>query len=186
MFSSQLASSSLPLPLSGLVIAMVVSMLFLLLLRFTAPVMVWVLIIGVLAAGAYGKLQIFLSVMSKIMFMTKWIETKRIGVCFLLCCLSLFILAYQQVDIYLGYLDCQVRSMRPLPLSWWSVCHAGIYHCYWEYENYKNISATISDIGFTTNFNVYLQVQETWLAFCEFDLINLVLQWYFCCNSSLK
>lgn len=34
---------------------MVVSMLFLLLLRFAAPVMVWVLIIGVLGAGAYGK-----------------------------------------------------------------------------------------------------------------------------------
>lgn len=30
-------------------------MLFLLLLRFTAPVMVWVLIIGLLGAGAYGK-----------------------------------------------------------------------------------------------------------------------------------
>lgn len=40
---------------SGLVIAMLVSMLFLLLLRFTAPVMVWVLIIGLLGAGAYGK-----------------------------------------------------------------------------------------------------------------------------------
>lgn len=43
-------------PLSGLLIAMVVSMLFLLLLRFIAPVMVWVLIIGVLGSGAYGKL----------------------------------------------------------------------------------------------------------------------------------
>uniref|UniRef100_A0A8C9Z9D8 Choline transporter-like protein n=1 Tax=Sander lucioperca TaxID=283035 RepID=A0A8C9Z9D8_SANLU len=81
-------------PLSGLLIAMVVSMLFLLLLRFTAPVMVWVLIIGVLGAGAYG-----------------------------------------------------------------------IWHCYWEYANYKQASATISNIGFTTNFAVYLQVQETWLAF---------------------
>uniref|UniRef100_A0A8C2XPB5 Choline transporter-like protein n=1 Tax=Cyclopterus lumpus TaxID=8103 RepID=A0A8C2XPB5_CYCLU len=78
----------------GLLIAMVVSMLFLLLLRFTAPVMVWVLIIGVLGAGAYG-----------------------------------------------------------------------IWHCYWEYDNYKQLSATITDIGFTTNLNVYLQVQETWLAF---------------------
>lgn len=44
------------LSVSGLVIAMLVSMLFLLLLRFTAPVMVWVLIIGLLGAGAYGKL----------------------------------------------------------------------------------------------------------------------------------
>ncbi|KAE8281996.1 Choline transporter-like protein 4 Solute carrier family 44 member 4 [Larimichthys crocea] len=87
-------SSSWPWILIGLLIAMAVSMLFLLLLRFTAPVMVWVLIIGVLGAGAYG-----------------------------------------------------------------------IWHCYWEYDNYKQASATISDVGFTTNFKVYLQVQETWLAF---------------------
>ncbi|KAK9526636.1 hypothetical protein VZT92_015321 [Zoarces viviparus] len=87
-------ASAWPWILLGLLIAMVVSMLFLLLLRFTAPVMVWVLIIGVLGAGAYG-----------------------------------------------------------------------IWHCYWEYDNYKQASATISDVGFTTNLNVYLQVQETWLAF---------------------
>lgn len=43
------------LSVRGLVIAMLVSLLFLLLLRFTAPVMVWVLIIGLLGAGAYGK-----------------------------------------------------------------------------------------------------------------------------------
>ncbi|XP_034016128.1 choline transporter-like protein 4 [Thalassophryne amazonica] len=87
-------ASSWPWILLGLVIAMVVSMLFLLLLRFIAPVMVWVLIIGILGAGAYG-----------------------------------------------------------------------IWHCYWEYNNYKRQSASITDIGFTTNFKVYLQVQETWLAF---------------------
>uniref|UniRef100_A0A671W4N8 Choline transporter-like protein n=1 Tax=Sparus aurata TaxID=8175 RepID=A0A671W4N8_SPAAU len=87
-------ASSWPWILIGLLIAMVVSMLFLLLLRFTAPVMVWVLIIGLLGAGAYG-----------------------------------------------------------------------IWHCYWEYENHRQNSATISEIGFTTNFQVYLQVQETWLAF---------------------
>lgn len=46
----------------------------------------------------------------------------------------------------------------------------GIWHCYWEYANYKQRSASISEIGFTTNFSVYLQVQETWLAFCEFRL----------------
>ncbi|XP_051991233.1 choline transporter-like protein 4 isoform X2 [Xyrauchen texanus] len=39
---------------AGLVIAMVVSVLFLLLMRFTAPILVWVLIIGVLAVGAFG------------------------------------------------------------------------------------------------------------------------------------
>ncbi|KAK7124214.1 hypothetical protein R3I94_018546 [Phoxinus phoxinus] len=39
---------------AGLVIAMVVSVLFLLLLRFTAPVLIWILIVGVLAVGAFG------------------------------------------------------------------------------------------------------------------------------------
>uniref|UniRef100_A0A8C7P8C9 Choline transporter-like protein n=1 Tax=Oncorhynchus mykiss TaxID=8022 RepID=A0A8C7P8C9_ONCMY len=80
--------------LGALVIAMVVSFLFLLLLRFIAPVMVWVLIFGVLAVGAYG-----------------------------------------------------------------------IYHCWWEYDNYRKSTVSIADIGFTTDFKVYLQVKETWLAF---------------------
>ncbi|KAM4550667.1 choline transporter-like protein 4 [Fundulus diaphanus] len=91
----------------GLVIAMLVSLLFLLLLRFTAPVMIWLLIIGLLGAGAYG-----------------------------------------------------------------------IWHCYWEYDNYKQQSATISNVGFTTNFKIYLQVQETWLAFliilCVMEAIILL------------
>nr|XP_057903582.1 choline transporter-like protein 4 [Doryrhamphus excisus] len=87
-------ASSWPWILAGLVIAMLLSLLFLLLLRFIASIMVWVLIAAVLATGAYG-----------------------------------------------------------------------IWHCYWEYDNYKNQSASITDIGFTTNFDVYLQVQETWLAF---------------------
>lgn len=55
LLNGSLALTTCFLPLSGLVIAMVVSLLFLLLLRFTAPVMVWLLIVGVLAAGAYGK-----------------------------------------------------------------------------------------------------------------------------------
>ncbi|MEQ2184412.1 hypothetical protein GOODEAATRI_007656, partial [Goodea atripinnis] len=48
-----------------------------------------------------------------------------------------------------------------------------IWHCYWEYDNYKQQSATISDVGFTTNFKVYLQVQETWLAICKIFLTIL-------------
>ncbi|XP_064836619.1 choline transporter-like protein 4 [Oncorhynchus masou masou] len=80
--------------IAALVIAMVVSFLFLLLLRFIAPVMVWVLIFGVLAVGAYG-----------------------------------------------------------------------IYHCWWEYDNYRKSTVSVTDIGFTTDFKVYLQVKETWLAF---------------------
>uniref|UniRef100_A0A8D2KV47 Choline transporter-like protein n=1 Tax=Varanus komodoensis TaxID=61221 RepID=A0A8D2KV47_VARKO len=40
--------------LIGLLIAMVLSLLFLLLLRFTAGILVWILILGVLAVTAYG------------------------------------------------------------------------------------------------------------------------------------
>ncbi|XP_023200697.1 choline transporter-like protein 4 isoform X1 [Xiphophorus maculatus] len=86
-------ASSWPWILVGLVIAMLVSLLFLLLLRFIAPVMIWLIIIGLLASGAYG-----------------------------------------------------------------------IWHCYWEYANYKQQSASITNVGFTTNFQTYLHVQETWLA----------------------
>uniref|UniRef100_A0A8C2IZH2 Choline transporter-like protein n=1 Tax=Cyprinus carpio TaxID=7962 RepID=A0A8C2IZH2_CYPCA len=81
---------------AGLVIAMVVSVLFLLLLRFTAPVLVWVLIIGVLAVGAFG-----------------------------------------------------------------------IWYCYNEYMSLASSSLNFSNVGLTTNVQVYLQVRDTWLAFCE-------------------
>uniref|UniRef100_A0A673AC60 Choline transporter-like protein n=1 Tax=Sphaeramia orbicularis TaxID=375764 RepID=A0A673AC60_9TELE len=40
-----------------------------------------------------------------------------------------------------------------------------IFEDFASYDRYKNDAASITDIGFTTNFNVYLQVQETWLAF---------------------
>ncbi|KAJ8267431.1 hypothetical protein COCON_G00126030 [Conger conger] len=80
--------------LIGLLIAMVLSLMFLLLLRFTAAVIVWVLIVGVLAVIAYG-----------------------------------------------------------------------IWHCYWEYDNFKSSDLTIKEVGFTTDFSVYLQVKDTWLAF---------------------
>ncbi|KAJ8334976.1 hypothetical protein SKAU_G00406150 [Synaphobranchus kaupii] len=94
--------------LIGLLIAMLVSLLFLLLLRFTAAVIVWVLIVGVLGVLAYG-----------------------------------------------------------------------IWHCYWEYDNFKTSELTFNDVGFTTNFSVYLQIRDTWLAFliilCVVEAILLLL-----------
>ncbi|XP_041091249.1 choline transporter-like protein 4 isoform X3 [Polyodon spathula] len=41
----------------------------------------------------------------------------------------------------------------------------GIWHCYWEYSNYKASNASISAVGFTSDLSVLLRVQETWLAF---------------------
>ncbi|XP_069551132.1 choline transporter-like protein 5-B isoform X1 [Brachyistius frenatus] len=83
--------------LIGLVITMVVSLLFILLLRFTAGVLLWLIIFGVITTVGYG-----------------------------------------------------------------------IWHCYWEYSNLSKkpgANVTISDIGFHTDFNVYLQHSQTWFIF---------------------
>uniref|UniRef100_A0A671Q953 Choline transporter-like protein n=1 Tax=Sinocyclocheilus anshuiensis TaxID=1608454 RepID=A0A671Q953_9TELE len=83
--------------LIGLVISMLVSLIFILLLRFTAGVLFWMVIFGVIAAMGYG-----------------------------------------------------------------------IWHCYWEYSSLKgkpDSDITISDIGFQTDFRVYLQLRQTWLMF---------------------
>uniref|UniRef100_A0A8C2HIV7 Choline transporter-like protein n=1 Tax=Cyprinus carpio TaxID=7962 RepID=A0A8C2HIV7_CYPCA len=81
----------------GLVISMLVSLIFILLLRFTAGVLFWMVIFGVIVAVGYG-----------------------------------------------------------------------IWHCYWEYSTLKgkpDSDITISDIGFQTDFRVYLQLSQTWLIF---------------------
>uniref|UniRef100_A0A673MQ79 Choline transporter-like protein n=1 Tax=Sinocyclocheilus rhinocerous TaxID=307959 RepID=A0A673MQ79_9TELE len=83
--------------LIGLVISMLVSLIFILLPRFTAGVLFWMVIFGVIAAVGYG-----------------------------------------------------------------------IWHCYWEYSSLKgkpDSDITIPDIGFQTDFRVYLQLSQTWLIF---------------------
>ena len=46
-----------PFPCSGLVIAMVVSLIFIVLLRFLAGIMVWVMMFMVILVILYGKLK---------------------------------------------------------------------------------------------------------------------------------
>lgn len=46
----------------------------------------------------------------------------------------------------------------------------GIWHCSWEYENYKKNSAAIATIGLTTIFQSYLEVQETFCQ-CHYNAI---------------
>ncbi|XP_056315460.1 choline transporter-like protein 2 isoform X1 [Danio aesculapii] len=97
--------------LLGLVIAMLISLIFILLLRFLAGVMVWVMIIMVI--------------------------------------------------IVIGY---------------------GIFHCYMQYASLKGQAGsdvTIKDLGLQTDFSVYLQIQQTWLAFmiilCIVEVVILLL-----------
>uniref|UniRef100_A0A674NXT4 Choline transporter-like protein 2 n=1 Tax=Takifugu rubripes TaxID=31033 RepID=A0A674NXT4_TAKRU len=83
--------------LLGLVIAMVISLIFIVLLRFLAGIMVWVMIVLVI--------------------------------------------------LVIGY---------------------GIFHCYMEFANLKDqpgSDITIRDLGLQTDFAVYLQIRQTWLAF---------------------
>ncbi|XP_045889484.1 choline transporter-like protein 2 isoform X1 [Micropterus dolomieu] len=83
--------------LIGLVIAMLTSLLFIVLLRFLAGIMVWVMI--------------------------------------------------AMVILVIGY---------------------GIFHCYMEYAGLKGdpgANVTIQQLGFQTDFSVYLQIRQTWLAF---------------------
>ncbi|KAM9784405.1 choline transporter-like protein 2 isoform X1 [Syngnathus typhle] len=83
--------------LIGLVIATVLSLVFIVLLRFLAGIMVWVMVALVI--------------------------------------------------IVIGY---------------------GIFHCYMEYDALKGrpgADVTLQDLGFQTDFTVYLQIRQTWLAF---------------------
>uniref|UniRef100_A0A3Q3IGP9 Choline transporter-like protein n=1 Tax=Monopterus albus TaxID=43700 RepID=A0A3Q3IGP9_MONAL len=83
--------------LIGLVIATLTSLLFIVLLRFLAAIMVWIMIVLVI--------------------------------------------------LVIGY---------------------GIFHCYMEYAALKEApgaNVTLQDLGFQTDFAVYLQIQQTWLAF---------------------
>uniref|UniRef100_A0A8C7CTQ6 Choline transporter-like protein n=1 Tax=Oncorhynchus kisutch TaxID=8019 RepID=A0A8C7CTQ6_ONCKI len=95
--------------LLGLVITMVVSLAFILLLRFTAGVLLWLIIFGVIAVVGYG-----------------------------------------------------------------------IWHCYWEFSTlrgkpHSDGDVTISDIGFQTDFRVYLQLSQTWLILIIEAVIIVIL-----------
>lgn len=65
----------------------------------------------------------------------------------------------QQTDGLIMYFHC--------------VCLTGIWHCFWEYRSLSGKSGanvTISDIGFQTDFSVYLQLSQTWLIFSAWSL----------------
>lgn len=52
-------------------------------------------------------------------------------------------------------------------------CILGIFHCYMEYAALKDTpgaNVTLQDLGFQTDFTVYLQIRQTWLAFSKFNM----------------
>ncbi|MGH0150158.1 UNVERIFIED_CONTAM: hypothetical protein FKN15_048839 [Acipenser sinensis] len=66
---------------------------------------------------------------------------------------SLILAIVQLIRIILEYLDHKLKR---------------ILHCYWEFSTLRGkpgADVTISDIGFQTDFRVYLQLSQTWLIF---------------------
>ncbi|XP_064170859.1 choline transporter-like protein 2 isoform X1 [Anguilla rostrata] len=58
----------------------------------------------------------------------------------------------------------------------------GIFHCYMEYAHLKGepgADVTLQDLGLQTDFSVYLQIRQTWLAFliilCIVEVIIILL-----------
>uniref|UniRef100_A0A8C1FR66 Choline transporter-like protein n=1 Tax=Cyprinus carpio carpio TaxID=630221 RepID=A0A8C1FR66_CYPCA len=65
------------------------------------------------------------------------------------------------------------------PLSCFS---SGIFHCYMQYASLKGQAGsdvTIKDLGLQTDFSVYLQIRQTWLAFmiilCIVEVVIILL-----------
>lgn len=59
-----------------------------------------------------------------------------------------------------------------------ALCLPGIWHCYWEYRTLSGkpgANVTISDIGFHTDFSIYLQLSQTWLIFSTLAFANIPL-----------
>lgn len=103
---------------------MVISLIFIVLLRFLAGIMVWVMIVLVILVIGYGT-----SGFKMFFFLTK------------------------NYGIYMIF---------PPKIS------LGIFHCYMEFANLKGqpgSDVTIRDLGLQTDFAVYLQIRQTWLAF---------------------
>lgn len=55
-------------------------------------------------------------------------------------------------------------------------CLLGIFHCYMEYAALKGeagADVTLQQLGFQTDFSVYLQIRQTWLAFSQYSAHSL-------------
>ena len=54
----------------------------------------------------------------------------------------------------------------------WFPC-AGLLHCYMEYARLRGEAGSdvsLVDLGFQTDFRVYLHLRQTWVAFSEYQL----------------
>lgn len=139
---------------SGLVIAMLVSLIFILLLRCLAGVMVWIMIVLVIIVIGYGTR------FHKSFFFKTFI--------FLFSTIILMVNSFFVIYLLNNSFNFKKNSCF----------RAGIFHCYMQYASLKGQAGsdvTIKDLGLQTDFSVYLQIQQTWLAFSECLLIKVYL-----------
>lgn len=143
-----------PSSLSGLVIAMVASLIFIVLLRFLAGIMVWVMIVMVILVLGYGEQEagsLSLAFPRSLFPVSSWIWT--------LCILPHWLCLYR---------ENQTNFVLFPP---------GIFHCYMEYAKLKGEAGSdvsLVDLGFQTDLRVYLHLRQTWLAFRK----SLGLGWH--------
>lgn len=146
---------------------MLVSLLFILLLRYTAGVLLWLIIFGVITVVGYGECAaytvthiangycVLVGGVSHILFTFDFLTYFAVS--------SSVVMANQGKI----FLPCCILSWLSFFL-WVSLGLSGIWHCYWEYSTLSGkpgANVTISDIGFHTDFSIYLQLSQTWLIF---------------------
>lgn len=123
---------------------MVASLIFIVLLRFLAGIMVWVMIVMVILVLGYGEQGLGAS---------PWLS------------LSLF-----PVGFALQKFTHRVPGRHPCRKDNFLLFAAGIFHCYMEYAKLKGEAGSdmsLTDLGFQTDLRVYLHLRQTWLAFSE-------------------
>ncbi|CAJ0949620.1 unnamed protein product [Ranitomeya imitator] len=157
--------------LIALAIAMLTSFLFLILLRFIAGILVWLLIIGVIGVIGYDAAA---SVIKKftahgtVANLPRCGRKRKIDKRFQRKIVRMLDkdprLTSKQVQAALQSEGTTV-STRTILQGLNEKGLYGIYHCYMEYDTFKKTGATINNVGFTTNLSAYFSVQETWLAF---------------------
>lgn len=146
----------------GLVIAMVASLIFIVLLRFLAGIMVWVMIVLVILVLGYGE-----------RCPRGW-EPSPCSPCFPFPPLSRVCMQkpprpspWTQILVglsstSLSAVECQYDDFL--------LSTPGIFHCYMEYAKLKGEAGSdvsLTDLGFQTDLRVYLHLRQTWLAFSE-------------------
>lgn len=140
---------------------MVASLIFIVLLRFLAGVMVWVMIVMVILVLGYGEPAVrgFPVAFPRFPFPirsgigTKEVRTQR----------------PTSTSASVG----SSRGCRRLGLRFYDnfrLFAAGIFHCYMEYAKLKGEAGSdvsLKDLGFQTDLRVYLHLRQTWLAFSK-------------------